>query len=235
MSPSSSPRRLPRKAVPQAPQAPAPAVRFTQAELRQRRRRRQPVIYGGGFDFAAEVAAICDPLAARVAANRNPTGYFAVVGDLAVAVHAVADGVISLLVERDARRKTAHLKSDRGRAMKMLVDLAERPPAPVIGCDDLVSGRWSAVLVGHVRPLTEPLAGYLATALPPDHESLRFQRSVSERVEVALRGIDRAALSVSRRLEMSAFYGGQRRPSGSNQAAPADQARAALSAMGVQV
>jgi hypothetical protein len=61
------------------------------------------------------------------------------------------------------------------------------------------AGTWAAALTEHVRPYAAELADYLAAAKPPG--TTRGPLSVSERVEEALRGVDRAAITLERKLD----------------------------------
>lgn len=218
-----------RRRTPRVPVT-APA---TQTEQRRLRRAWLPTILDGTFDLAVEVDEICKPLAARVAAEPSPAMYVRFVDALADAVSGdLVHVVVGLITERDARRKTAHLApEDRGRAIRALTDLAVRPSPPVIAHADLVSGHWATVLSEHVRPYAGPLADYLGVALAPD--ATRAAMSVSERLEDALREVDRAALTLSRRLDSVAAY----RREAPVPVAVADnlraQARADLAALGI--
>lgn len=165
------------------------------------------VLYTDGFDFAAEVESICGPLAEAVAADPVPTALDTTVSDLVDAVHRVVLTVGDLLAECDARRKVAHLRNpaEKARATKLFVAARDRTPCPETD-ELLVSGGWAAVLVDHARPVTDPLRSLLGRSLPPDSNELRGQPSVSEQIEEALREIDRAALSLERRLTRRHYY-----------------------------
>lgn len=64
---------------------PRPVRVYTQAQLRDRRRAGLLHTYGGRWSLTAEVAAICDPLAERVAAAPRPAGYWRPVDDITLA------------------------------------------------------------------------------------------------------------------------------------------------------
>lgn len=49
--------------------------RYTQTELRERRRRHLTVVLGGGFDLAVEVAEITGPLASAVSGSLTPRAH----------------------------------------------------------------------------------------------------------------------------------------------------------------
>ena len=157
------------------------------------------IVYGGEFDLSAEVFSIAAPLAGRVAAAPRPDAYLAEVEDVADAVHALAHVAVGLLAERTARGKVANLRfEDRGRAVRALVDLTPRPRQPQV--DGLLeAGTWAAALTEHVRPYAAGLADYLAATKPPG--TTRGALSVSERIEASLREVDRAAITLERKLD----------------------------------
>ncbi|MCV7223637.1 hypothetical protein [Mycolicibacterium elephantis] len=213
-----------------AGQRPQPAPVHSQDEQRRRRRVYLPNHYTGTFDVAAEVAAICEPLARRVADLPRPGACWREVDALVAAAHELAHVAVGLIAERDARRKTAHLSYDkRGRSVRALVDLAERPALPEIGDHALASGDWPATLVALVQPHTAPLSDVLAQAMPPG--STRGTRTASERVEAALRVLDAAALSLDRLLDRADRSRAERsRPAPMTDT---DKARAELAALGI--
>jgi hypothetical protein len=150
---------------------------------------------------------------------------------VALSVHAVVVAIGDMLAEADAQRRTAHLPVEtRGQAVRLLLDLAaaERPAPPegVRGVSDL----WPERLVDHCRPVAGPLSDLLERAKPPG--ALRNALSVSERLEEALRQVDRAAVALERRIDMAAFYRSEhRRACGPSES---ERARAVLAAMGVK-
>jgi hypothetical protein len=190
--------------------------------LRQRRRRRMPVVYGRSFDLVAEVREITEPLALRAAplspglcsvvrdevtGERRVLGAFrpqvdAVTAAVAELVGVVAElvGVVAeLLGERDAARKTAHLEgAERAQARRALTELAAAPQVPQITDDDVRLGDWPAVLVGYVGPRGAPMGELLGEALPPGADGLGGRPSVSERLVEGLRPLDRAATEFDR-------------------------------------
>lgn len=166
---------------------------YTQAELRQRRRAGLPHTYGERWSLTEEVAAICLPLAERVAASSNPAGYWRWVDDMALAVHGLVHAAVGLLAERDAQRRTRHLDVDhRGRSIRALVDLAKRPALPEITDEHLAAGTWAAILTELAGPYATELADLFARALTT---------RASERLDGGLRDVDLAALALERRLE----------------------------------
>lgn len=205
----------------------APIV-YSQDQLRQRRRAGLLHRYGGDFDLAAEVAAICSPLADRVAVSLRPVAVRRDVDDLADAVHELVSVAVGLIAERDARRKTAHLSYDtRGRSIRALVDLAERPTLPEIDAAALADGQWVAQLVAMAEPYSEQLSDVLRTAVPPG--ATRGARSASERLEAALRVVDAAAAAIERNEKMRVAHS-RRSSTGPS---PTDRARAELAALGI--
>lgn len=196
---------------------------YTQAELRQRRRTGLLHTYGGRWSLTAEVAAICDPLAQRVTAAPNPAGYWRSVDDVALAVHGLVHAVVGLLAEADAQRRTRHLGVDvRGRSIRALVDLAERPKLPEIGDDALTAGTWPATLTLLAEPYSAELAELLDNALTT---------AVSDRLRAALREVDLAALALERRLDRDE-HARAAKPTKTVPTAT-DQARAELAALGI--
>ena len=162
-----------------------------QTEQRARRRRDSlTVVYSGDFDLLAEVHDIVTPLARRVAAEPNPAAFWPGIDEMTAAVHALVTEVARLLALADARRAAAHLPVEqRGRAVKMLLDLVERPVSPEITDADIAHRRWAKVLSEHVAPYSGPLADLLSRAAPPG--SRRGRPSVSEHLVDALREVDR--------------------------------------------
>lgn len=196
---------------------------YTQADLRERRRTGLLHSYGERWSLTAEVAAICDPLAQRVAAAPRPAGYWRSVDDVALAVHGLVHAVVGLLAEADAQRRTRHLGVDvRGRSIRALVDLAERPKLPEIGDDALTAGTWSATLILLAEPYSAELADLLGRALTT---------VVSDRLRAALRDVDLAALELERRLDRDE-HARAAKPTKTIPTAT-DQARAELAALGI--
>lgn len=214
-----------------AAQSPARVPTYTQDELRERRRKYLSHVYTGAFDLSAEVEAICDPLARRVAARPRPAAHRREVDDLADAVHELVSTVVGWLAEADARGKTEHLDADkRGRSMRLLRDLAQRPASPEIDGNMLVDGSWSASLIAMTEPYTTPLADLLARAFPPNSSALRGRESSSELLEAALREVDRAARELAYRLDRA-----EAQPPGTVTPTKTEAVRAELAKMGVQL
>lgn len=207
-----------------------------QTEQRRRRRAQIPLAYDGGFDLCAEVAAIVDRLAQRVAVAPQPLLFRSRVLELADATHELVSTVVGWLAEFDARAKTAHLAHDSGKrryAMTTLIDLALRPALPEIADAALADGSWASRLIEMAAPSTEPLADLLSRSWPPNAEALRGRPSRSERLTERLRAVDRAALALKRRLDWAESLPPARlQPS---EAGRTEQARAELAAMGVEL
>lgn len=204
-------------------------------EQRRRRRAQLPLAYDGAFDLAAEVAAITEPLAARVADAAQPLAFRPHVIELADATHELVSTVVGWLAETDALARTRHLAAEPGsrrKAVRTLCDLAQRPALPEITDGMLTSGSWAALLTSMAGPSVGPLAALLARSWPPDHEALRGRPSRSERLNELVRNtIDRAALALERRLDWAESAPPARlRPT---EAERTEQARAELAAMGV--
>lgn len=200
-----------------------PVPQFTHAELRERRQAGLLHSYGGGWSLTTEVAALCNPLAQRVAATPNPLGYIRYVDDLTDAVHQAVHVVVGLLAEADAQRRTRHLRADdRGRSIRALIDLATRPPAPQITDDMLCDGTWTATLMALVEPYSDDLARLLGNALTT---------VVSDRLLAVLRDVDHAVACLSRRLDRA----DKARAAKTTEAVPstADRAVAELESLGV--
>src|SRR6185312_14857124 len=133
---------------------PQPPRRYSQAELRDRRRTGLAVAhYDGTWSLAREVADVVNPLAQRIAADDRPTRFMratANVPSLAEAVHEAVGVVVGWVAETDARRRTTHLANEPGKrkcAMTTLCDLAPRPALPDITDDMMASGAWAAAVI----------------------------------------------------------------------------------------
>ncbi|MGV9795230.1 hypothetical protein [Gordonia sp. NPDC003422] len=206
-----------------------PPPEYTQDELRNRRRKRLTHVYGGAFSLADEVDAIVSPLAQRVAAQPRPLAFKHGVEDVVNAVCGAVSTIATLLIERDAHRRTAHLPvSARAQAEKALVTVAQRPVEPHIEREDVIGGEWAAVLVEYADAFTAPLADYLGNARPPG--TLRGLLSVSERLEAVLREIDSAAMSLGRKISQFENARGDSTPSAPDDA---DAARQVLDDLGI--
>jgi hypothetical protein len=209
-----------------AAQRPQPAAVFTQDQLRERRRLGLTHTYTGGWSLTAEVQQITAPLAERIAAAPRPSAYRRYVEDITDAVHAAVSAAAALLARADAQRRCQHLGVDeRGRSVRALVDLAERPELPAEVTDQqLTDGTWAATLTALARPYSDDLSRLLGAALTS---------RVSERLDAELRDVDRAALSLARRLDRD-----ERSRSAKTGQTPAptetDRARAELAALGIE-
>ncbi|MCP2178683.1 hypothetical protein LX13_004524 [Williamsia maris] len=206
---------------------------MSQDEQRFRRRKHLLITYDGRFDLAAEVAALTEPMARRVAGEPHPLSYLHRVEDIVAAVHGAIATISMLLVERDARRRTAHVPdSNRAQAMRAVVALAPRPVEPEVTNDDVLSGAWAAVLTEYARRYAQPLSDYLAHARQPGDIDPAI--SVSGRVEAALREIDAAANDLHRVLKRAASLRAEASFTPLKQVI-AEQHRATLADLGVEV
>lgn len=205
-----------------ARRAGGPVPTYSQAELRERRVQGYRVLLPGGWSLTTEVAALCQPLAERVAARRAPRTYLRYVEDVTDAVRQLVDTVVALLAEADAQRRTRHLPIDqRGRALAAARALAQRPVMPEIGCEDVASGYWAQTLAELTEPYSDDLARLLGNALTS---------VVSDRVLRALAEVDHAARALERRLDRDEPT---RATTPSQAITEADRARAELAELGV--
>ncbi|OBF93046.1 hypothetical protein A5773_20070 [Mycobacterium sp. 852014-52450_SCH5900713] len=208
-----------------------------QVDLRQRRRTGLAAgHYGSDWSLAAEIAAVCAPLAQRIAAADRPARFrhsatAGSVPDLAEAVHELVGVVVGWVTEREALAKTAHLAAEPGKrryAITTLCDLATRPPLPEVTAEALAAGSWSADLVAMAEGVDMSLSDMLSHAWPPGAAALRGQPSRSERLDALLRNtLDRAALALERRLDRD-----DERPAQIAQTTEPDP-RAELAALGI--
>jgi hypothetical protein len=199
---------------------------YTQTERRDRRRKRLTVTLDGDWSLTTEIAAISDPLAQRIAASPRPAAYWRSIDDLADAVHQAVHVAVGLLAQADAERRCRHIGIDeRGRSVRTLVDLAERPKRPEIADNALASGKWCATLTALVEPYSDDLARLLGNARTA---------VVSDRLLAALREVDHAALALERRLDHDDRARTERAQK-IRTLTEADRARAELQAMGVQL
>ncbi|KUH86306.1 hypothetical protein [Mycobacterium sp. IS-1556] len=216
-----------------AAQHPQPPRRYSQTELRHRRRTGFTAgHYDGDWSLVREVADVVHPLSERIAADDRPTRFMratATVPYLAEAVHEAVGVVVGWVAETDARRRTVHLADEPGKrkyAMTTLCDLASRPALPDITEDMMASGAWAAAVVAMAETVDAEFSDLLARAHPPNAAALRGQASRSELLARLLsRTIDRAVLALERRLDRDDFA--DHRPTGT------DRARAELAAMGI--
>jgi hypothetical protein len=113
----------------------APAPVYSQEQQRQRRRGWLRVHYCEQFDLAAEVSAICTPLAQQVCALPRPLAMRRDVDDVADAVHELLSTVIGMLAESTQLGSAAH-----ARIKSAVADLVQRPRAPQISDAQLADG-----------------------------------------------------------------------------------------------
>jgi hypothetical protein len=203
----------------------------TQDQCRIARRAKLPFSWPVGFDLEAEISAICDPLAAAVAGMRDPGSAAKEVNGLIDTVRDAIAEFANLTTRADAAKRTAHVPVDqRGAAKRLVLDLAPPPPTVRITEAQLVEGDWAGMLAELAAPYGAPLSQLLTADARIGGES------VSDRLEVRLTQIDRAATSLARRIDAVA----QRRHRGPAVAVPAvapankaEAARAELARLGV--
>ncbi|MGU3501896.1 hypothetical protein [Mycobacterium sp. C31M] len=238
-----------RRPHPASRHTPRPAPVYSQDQLRTRRRAGFATTYDGTFDLAAEVAAICLPLAKRATRlgdpgdlTRGPAKMFGPHVDAMVdAIHGelIAGGVVAWFAEIDAlehlKRTSPQLDSATSRqAVRLLVDMTPRPLAPLVGPADIASGRWATALVELAAPHTAPLADLLARSWRPGAPELRGRLSRSERLCDLLRDVDTAAHEFNLRIERAEANAGNRRDyAPSNHQRRGTTARAELAKLGV--
>lgn len=172
--------------------APAPRAKASQADLRDRRRKRLPIHYTRTFNVSAEFEAVCTPVAHQISQLLDPLVMRCDIEGVVDAAHEVMDTTVRLLVES----RTA----DAGVTRRLVADLAVRPRLPEITDAQIISGSWVSKLTAWVEPYSGDLAALLGRALPPRHDGLRGNPSASERIERALRVLDSAVLTAERRL-----------------------------------
>ncbi|RPA20005.1 hypothetical protein [Gordonia sp. OPL2] len=95
----------------------APEPTYSQDEKRDRRRHWLPFTYDADFSLAAEVDAICEPLAKRIAEQPNATGYIGYVEAVADAVGELCGTVAGLTAGAKLRGLDG---TDRSRAREAL-------------------------------------------------------------------------------------------------------------------
>jgi hypothetical protein len=202
----------------------------TQDEQRHRRRHWLRVHYTGDFNLTSEITDIVGPIAAQITYLPHPAALREHVEDVADAVHEVLSVVVGMLAESRHLEGEAHQ-----RTLHAVRDLARRPREPQITDAQIIDGSWASLLVRHVSPYTADLAGFLARALAPRHRDLKGP-SASERIEAALRVLDTAALSATRRIPKAAEHQARGTVAEANEAArhrrAAERAEAALSRYG---
>lgn len=176
---------------------------YTQDEMRTRRRAAHRVAYTGAFDLAAEVEGILGPVAADLAQEPCRGSYLDAVEAIAGAVHTLVTSVAGTVVSRDAREKVNALApADRERARAALVGLA-RSNRPTITRADVLDGSWTAALIESAAPYARPLADALGTvAKTVDGEP----SSLSDALVSELKDLDRAVLSLGRRIHRAKTY-----------------------------
>lgn len=177
-----------------------PPMPTDQAELRRYRRNHRHLVYTEKFVLSTEVAAVAGPLAERLApvASKAPRAAREAVREFVDGLHAgLAETVVRWTAEADAKRRTRHLKDrkdDRRASIKHLLDIAQRPTAPVVDDSTVSSGRWAEQAAAMFTAVDAPLAEILRTAHRPDAPELRGLPALSDELVTALRThLDRPA------------------------------------------
>ncbi|WP_157896395.1 hypothetical protein [Mycobacteroides chelonae] len=172
--------------------APAPRAKASQADLRDRRRKRLPIHYTRTFNVATEIEAVCTPVGVGISQLKDPLSMRHDIEDVVDAAHELMHVVVALLAESKV--------SDPSATRRLVADLAVRPRLPEINDKAIISGSWVSKLSAWVEPYAGDLAALLGHALPPRHDGLRGNPSASERLEKALRVLDSAVLTMERRI-----------------------------------
>lgn len=162
-----------------------------QAQQRVRRHQRLDNHLRGDFRLDTEIADIAGPLAVEITGLRDPRAMrrgIEVIGEAVADVVHVAAGLV------------AESRTTDGQTRRSAADLATRPRQPSITDDQITAGTWVEELVLYAGQIAGELAALLDRALPPEHPGLRGEASASERLERALRGFDRAARDLERRI-----------------------------------
>jgi hypothetical protein len=221
------------KAAEQRPAVAAPAhvERITQEQCRQARRAKMPFDWPAGFDLAAEIEAICQPLADAVATADHPATLATPIDRLAAAVHQAVSEIADVVGRADAWRRCAELPVDqRGRALRLVKELAPRPPRLAVTAAGCATGGWAGALAGLAAPYSPTLAALLADS------AVVGGVPVSATLEAALGRIDSAALALQRRIEAAARRGARGPDAPPRVPSPQDKAtaaRAELARLGV--
>ncbi|UAK38816.1 hypothetical protein K8O93_03360 [Gordonia bronchialis] len=187
---------------PRPERRPPPTPVFDQDTLRERRRHWLPVTLDDNFHLDAEVAAICGPLAQRIAAQPNATGYIGYVETVAGAVGELCATVAGLTADAKLR---GLIGVDRNRARDALRTVC-RSSVPTITADMLTDESWVTPLVELARRDTDPLAQLLG------HQATdrRGGETASDTLLTVLRDLDRAALDTRRRIDKAEYWRAQR-------------------------
>ncbi len=205
----------------------AAPVKLTQDQQRERRRAHQVHTLDGEFDLAAEVRAITEPVATALAAEPGSTGRAAREAVAAIA-SAVAD-LCAVAGDLVSAGRTAGLEYGQRRQAEAALKAVTHRPAPAISEAELSAGSWAATLTEFAGPLSGPLADVLGRAAR-DPARLPVE---SERVIEALRAVDRATLTLRRKIDAAREW---RRNLPTRPVATADdeQARRLLDTLGVE-
>ncbi|KXO88737.1 hypothetical protein AXK56_10490 [Tsukamurella pulmonis] len=198
-------------------------IKYSAAQQRDRRRNHLPLVLGADFDLGAEVLAVTGPVAARLAEEPHPSGRTALASVAAIS-EAVADLCIVagelVAVDRARGVDGAEAKVRATNALKSITNRA----ALQFGADELAAGTWAETLAGFARPLAGPLAAVLGRAAADKSR----QPVESDRILDALRDLDRAVISLDRKITASIDY---RRALPTPKAAPQRDLSSAIEAL----
>lgn len=203
---------------------------YSQDELRQRRRAAHIVAYTGDFDLAAEVEAMLTPVAESLATEPAPGSYTDDIEIVADAVHALVVAVAQTVTTRESRQRLDGLsRADRDRAKAALVALS-RPEKPIITRSSAIVGSWPTTLTEMAAPYAQPLAVALgAVAKTADGEP----SPLSNALVAELKDVDRAVLSLTRRIARAQSYRDQN-PRPAPRPSEADEHRKTLQELGIE-
>lgn len=198
---------------------------FDQATKRERRRRWLSVTLDGEFRLDDEVAAICGPVAGRIANQANAHGYVRYVEAVAEQVGALCGTATGLTADAKLRGLDG---ADRTRARDALRTVT-RASVPPVTADMLADGSWIEPLVALARRDTDALARLLGH----QKRDMRGGESASDTLIAALRGLDRAVLDTHRRIDSAEFWRQQRTTATTPRVADAQMARDVLTELGI--
>lgn len=218
----------------QAGHLPTAPRRYSQAQMRDRRRKGLLVAkYGATWSLRREIADVTGPLAQRIAALPDPARPMVArpVRALAESTHELVGTVVGWLAEVDAQARTRHLADKPGErryAIRTLVDLAQRPALVDVTDQALADGSWAAALAAMADDCDARFSALLDKAYGSNAGELRGQRSRTERLVALLREtLDQPAAALDKRITHA-----EAEPPQANTTS-ADRARAELESLGV--
>lgn len=212
------------------PGRPTSPPSYSQDELRQRRRAAHIVSYAGDFNLTVELAAMLAPVADALATEPAPGSYIDNVENVADAVHTLVATVSETITAREHRQRIEGLdRADRDRARAALAALA-RPEKPVVDREQVRAGTWVDPLVEMTLLMAQPLSVALgAVAKTVDGEP----SPLSNALVAELKDVDRAVLSLTRRIARAQSYRDQN-PRPTPRPSEADEHRKTLQELGIE-